>query len=353
MDKIDEDRAAKARGEDPADPKPADPKPAHTPQRNPDGTFKSAADKAKDAKNADPKTSSQAKEKSDPKTPPTPEAKETKKAKASEHDDLETPPSRFSQDAKDAWAKLDPATKGETKRALRELESGLTSYKGKLEPLQEFFDMAEKHGTTVDVAMKNYVGMENLLRANPAEGFRQLAQRLQIPPQQIAQLLMQGQPQQPTPPAPQQGRPQQGQPTSEMQAVLQELAAVKQTLATFQNDARQAQQAQAQQAYQQQVETIAAETADFAAQHPRLEELTDEVVRQINAGYDLPEAYSRAEMLHPAPAPQAQPTPAPTAQTQKSGLSVTGAPVSGSTPDARKTPNSAKEAVKRAFAERL
>ena len=72
---------------------------------------------------------------------------------------LDEPPTRFSPDAKAAWKDAPEAIRGEVKRALTELETGLQTYQAEVAPLKPYIKMATEGGTTLDAALANYVGI--------------------------------------------------------------------------------------------------------------------------------------------------------------------------------------------------
>jgi hypothetical protein len=239
------------------------------------------------------------------------------------------PPSRFSADAKAEWEKLPEAVRAETYRMQRELEDGLKQKDRVLRPLEPFVKMAEQHGTTVDQALSRYVSMEQMLRQNPAEGLRSLAQNMGMTPQQMANLLNGQQPGQADP------RDRQIMALqSQIQQMQQQFGSVSQTL------------------QHQQQSQVVAQVEQFATGKPRFDELAPEIVRLIETGYaqDLEDAYVKAERLNPAPPQQVQPEPAPAPPAQtRPARSLTGAPSAGSNPGTRKPSANRTEAIQRAM----
>lgn len=293
------------------------------PQRAPDGKFAAKEGERATEKPEDGK-----------------EAPKTTEAKA----DHNAPPSRFSGDAKAEWEKAPESIRAETHRAIREMEKGIKEKDQALKPLEPFIKMAREQGTTVDKALSNYVQMEQMLRQNPQQGLQRLAQNmgmapihlaataLGVNPQALHQMLQQGKPQ-----------GQQGQPDPRDQQIAmlqQELQGMKQQFG------------QVSQTVQQQRQQAALDFVErFAANKPRFEELSEEILRLIDTGYatDLEDAYTKAERLIPAPqpAPTSEPTPAPPAQTRPA-RSLTGAPSPGSNPTTQRTPaKNPRDALKR------
>lgn len=282
------------------------------PARGPDGKFV-----AKDAVSEKPEDA--------PKEAAKPEAKPDDKTPLNE------PPARFSADAKAAWKDAPEAVKGEVRRAIAELETGIQRYRQTVEPLKPFMDMAAKSGTTVQDALQRYVAMEQTLRADPARGLRALAQNMGMTPADMVSVLT--------------GQQPEGDAAT-TNAKDREIVALRQEI----NNLR-AQFGQVSQTVQQTREqAIMENVTSFAAQNPRFEELSSEIVRLLETGYasDLRDAYEKAARLNPAPAPAAPPPPAPAPQ-PRPALSVTGAPSSGSNPAQRRPSATTTEALERAF----
>lgn len=283
-------------------------------------------EKAKPEAKPDEKAKPEAK--ADPKVEPKAEAKPEAK-------DATPPPARFSADAKAEWEKAPQSVRAEATRMQRELEQGLAEKDKVLKPLEPFVKMAKDHGTTIDKALASYVNMEQLLRSNPAQGLRALAQNMGMHPQQMAQLLTGGQQQKP------QGQQPQGTEDQTIRALQHEIQQLRNGMG------------QVQQTFRQQQETaVLSQVEQFAAQHPRFDELAEEIAQMLKTGYasDLGDAYEKAERLRPPPpAPQPEPTPVAVAQT-RAPRSLTGAPSPGSDPTTNRTPSKTpRDALRRAF----
>lgn len=242
-------------------------------------------------------------------------------------------PKRFSPDAREAWKDAPEPVRAEITRAVKELEQGIAEHQARWEPLKEYDALAKQHGTSIDKALANYVGIERLIAQDPIRGLSQVCENMGISFRDLAAQVM-GQ-------TPDENASQQDATIRELR---QELAALKQEVGGVSTTIK----TEKQQAVQRQVE-------EFAAQNPRFEELSEEIARQIQQGFDLAEAYKRAELLNPAPA-QAQAPAAPAApqtdpaHTRKGQLSLSGAPSSGSNPANRKPPSTARQAIDNAFA---
>lgn len=248
---------------------------------------------------------------------------------------LAEPPSRFSPDAKAAWAQAPVPVQAEIKRAITELESGLKQKDAMLEPLKPFFEMAQQHGVTVDGALGNYVRMEQLLQRDPRAGLTAIAENFGWTLDQMIAFVADSKPG---------GQQPQGQPDQRDQTIIalqRELAAIKGQVGTV-----------TQTLEQQRVSEVMKQVEGFAAQNPRFGELENEILRLLQTGYadSLEAAYSIAERLNPAPQPAAPAAPAQAPQTRPV-RSVTGAPNAGSTPGSRPPSSNRREALGNALAQ--
>ena len=238
-------------------------------------------------------------------------------------------PSRFSADAKAAWKDAPEAVRGEINRAISELESGLRMKDEQLAPLKPFFDMAQQHGVTVHGALGNYIRMEQALAKDLPTGMKLLAQNFGMTLEDFLAAVG--------------GQAASAAPESEKD---REILALNQKISQLQQ-----QIGGVQETFQtQQHNTIMGQVEQFAAQNPRFDELSGEIVKLLQTGYasDLKTAYEIADRLNPAPQPEPPATPAPKPQ-QRQALSVTGAPNAGSNPGNRQPSASRTEALQRAF----
>src|SRR6185312_10569451 len=106
---------------------------------------------------------------------------------------------------------------------------------------------------------------------------------------------------------------------------------------------------------QQQEATVMSQIEAFTKDHPRFDELSDDIAffLQHKRANDLQEAYELAERLKPAPV-KASLSPVipeqPEAHTLRGQKSVAGSPSAGSSPAKGKPSPSIKEALQRALA---
>lgn len=247
-------------------------------------------------------------------------------------------PSRFSNDAKAAWATAPESVRAETHRALREMDAGIAEYKEKLEPLKRFDEMAKAQGTTMAKAMENYTQIDALLQKDPVAGLEKVCSSLGFSLQDVVNHVSQQ------------------KPDEARQRLEAENRDLKQRLSQLTNHVQTSAMSEAQ----KQIEAFKADPA-----HHRYDELEPAIARYLSnkSAETLEEAYRMADLFHPAkdgpqPAPQGQPpaaqtrtTPDPAAQTQRGTRSITGAPSAGSNPAARKPSTSIKDSLKRAMAQ--
>jgi hypothetical protein len=200
--------------------------------------------------------------------------------------------------------------------------------------------MAQQHGTTLERALNNYVGMESKLRQDVVGGLDVIVNNLGLKapdgqpiglrdiayhvlsqsPEQLRQL--------------QQGNVQQAA-SHQIGALHAEIQNLKQTLHSWQT--------------QQQFTYTRSAVDQFAADHPRFDELGDLIHTELQLGFDLPTAYRRAELLRPAT--QAAQTRTPSAQTRPVDRSISGAPASSPSNGAARPgkPVGRREAIRNAI----
>lgn len=237
---------------------------------------------------------------------------------------MDEAPARFSADAKAAWAAASPAVRGEVHRMTRELEQGIEKYRAQVEPVRQFIERAGSPEAFAQ-AVQSYVAAEDMLRQDPIRGLDNVCKAMGTTLRDVAAQVM-------------------GQPAPEKDAVIEELRrelrAVQSQVGTV-----------AQTFEQQRQQALVGSVTQFAASHPRFDELSGEIARMLKTGYasDLEDAYAKAERLNPAPAPAASAAPPPAPQTRKSALSVNGAPSSGSNPATRQRSATTGDAIARAF----
>lgn len=225
-----------------------------------------------------------------------------------------------------AWATTPPEVRAAVERRIGELQNG---YRATVAPLRPFLD---HYGSAEQMAQ--YLGgvaqFEGMLRQNPAQGFANICQALNVDVRAVAAQIV-------------------GQPAPERDQVIDglrgELAALKQQFGGV-----------AQTVEQQRQSAVTQSVHAFAASHPRFDELSGEIATMLKTGYaaSLEDAYAKAERLNPAPAaPALQQAPAPAAaapeapraRTPAANLSVSGTPANGSNPNPRTPPSDRRASI--------
>ena len=90
-------------------------------------------------------------------------------------------PRRWSPQAQQEWASTPESVRASVHQSFRELETGLQHYKTEAESfakVKPFAELAKQHGTTLDTALSNYVGMEQHLRKDLIGGLDKIIQNM-------------------------------------------------------------------------------------------------------------------------------------------------------------------------------
>jgi hypothetical protein len=240
------------------------------------------------------------------------------------------PLQRMSERARQEWAAAPESVRGEVHRMHREFSEAYHRLKGDSDTfntVRPYHELARQQGTTLHHALTNYVGIEKRLREDPIGGLDTIVNNLNLRTSDghrlglvdVAHHILSQSPEQ----------LQIAQSRQQQIAHQQQLAEIKREQAKL---AQQQQQMQ----YEQKFRQTRGAVNRFAETHPRLDELTPAIERELALGFDLPTAYQRANLLHPASAHAAQTTPAaqtrtrPQApQTRTSDRSISGAPNGG------------------------
>lgn len=216
--------------------------------------------------------------------------------------------------ARAAFAAADPVLKAEITRRMGDMQAGIDRYRAEAEPLRRFNQMAQAGGTTLAAALENYTVLEQALQRNPLQGLDLVCRNMGLDLRQVAAHVM-------------------GQPFEKDEVVSglrQQLQAAERELQGFRAEREQA---------------VTKSVQDFAATHPRLDELSASIGWILKNGYmgitTLEGAYAEAERRSPVSAPSTGAAPAapaaPPAEPRKppANLSISGSPTSGSNPAAR------------------
>jgi hypothetical protein len=267
------------------------------------------------------------------------------------------PPTRFSPEAKATWKEAPEPVRAEVHRAFREMEQGIAKIRDDATAyadLKDYDALAKQHGTTIRATMDQYLRLSQTLQSrDPMPAIQELLRHAGMTVQDLVAHVTGQQPEQASAGAAREIMELRNQVGQLQQQLQGELGQVKSTL---QN---------------QQAQGLLGEIQHFAQDKPRFDELSMEIADQIRAGYNLDEAYVRAERLNPlsaAPPPPAaaqtgnpaaaqtgNPAAAqtgthdPMAQTRGS-LSVTGAPAAGSDPRNRGPSPTTRAALDKSWA---
>ena len=225
------------------------------------------------------------------------------------------PPGRFSEQARTEWHAAPESVRGAVYKMAKEFKGAYDAYKADhtvMEELRPYHDLATKQGTSLRKAFDNYYNMEQKIRGDLVGGLDTIVQNAArgmglkgphggpLTLQDVALHIVSMTPEQ------QQLVQQRNHQTSaEMQ-----LGQLHQRL-------EKQDQLLNQMVYQQRFAGTRAEVDRFAEQHPRFDELADQIKIELDLGFPLEQAYARADKLRPSSAPQA-------AQTRKT--SISGAP---------------------------
>jgi hypothetical protein len=232
--------------------------------------------------------------------------------------------------AKAAWGTADPVLKAEVGRRIEQLQGGIERYRAEMEPIRRYADMARQSGTTLDAALASYTHIEQTIARNPLEGLDLICRNLGTDIRTVAAQIA-------------------GQPAPPRD---QEVTQLRQQLHAAQQQLRGHEAAKEQQ--------IAKSLQDFAAEHPRLDELSGSIAWILKNQYmgitTLEAAYAEAERYKPVSPAAAARTSAPEPVAARPGtpskpVSIKGAPSSGSNPAWSSENLSTRESVQRAWAD--
>jgi hypothetical protein len=338
------------------------------PAKSPREAVERALAKAKEAPVDEPKAKEPLKTAEKPVEQPKPQANQQKPVEqgqnqpaiqpASQQQEPNAPnrqeaPQRFHDLAKQEWGNTPESVRAEVHRSLSELENGLNKYRQsheKYEAIREYDEMATQYGTTVKDALANYTGIERLLHQDPFAALEQI----------VANVA-----------AHKQWRNQDGSPVtfrdlaahyvnmpadraaSRQEAVIRQMS---EQIAALTNRSA----AYEQMMQQNSLRETQALIQEFAKEHPRVDELADDIALLIQSkrAATLQEAYELADRMNPSSGPLTQAPETPAAQTRTeprpanpAGVkSIAGAPTAGSDPrSAGKPSNSPREALQKAL----
>jgi hypothetical protein len=231
------------------------------------------------------------------------------------------PPTRIAEHAKREWHMVPESVRGEVKRLYDEFGKAYSFYKKDYEdfkPVKKYHQLAQQHGTTLEKALDNYIGIEEKLRKDPIGGLDTIVNNLGLVDPETGQRLgLRDVAYSVLSQTPEQLR--QIQQSNAMQASTAQIGALHQKIERLENESRQMH-------YNQQFTYTRSAIDQFAVAHPRLDELGDIIEAELKLGFDLPTAYRRADMLRPATRAAQTGNSTPSAQTRTPDRSISGSP---------------------------
>lgn len=243
------------------------------------------------------------------------------------------PPQRMAEHAKADWAAAPESVRGEVHRMQREFDGAYQRFRSDHETMNSirpFHEMATQHGTTLDRALNNYVGMEQKLRQDVVGGLDVIVNNLNLRTPDGQKLNLRDIAYHVLSQSPEQLKLM--QQSNAQQASSQQLGALHQELNGLKNELRQLHTGM-------QFTHTRSAVDQFADAHPRFDELGDLIEQELQFGFDLETAYQRAERLRPSSATttttRAAQTRTPPAQTRPD-KSISGAPDTGPSDGQRK-----------------
>ena len=220
-----------------------------------------------------------------------------RRPRPSEGKNFPEPPSRLLPKEKEAWANVPNVVKGAIDRITREHEAEVTQYRESHENWQKlapYSEMAAKHNTTVDEALKRYTSLDWELHNNPIEGIRRvLTEVVKISPEEYARHVLNNPQAHQAPAAPRQPDPVVNETRSEVAQLRAQIEEMRQ---------------------EQVAQTV---ITPFKSDHPRYDELQGDIVFFLESGkipqslspYErLEAAYDMAERINPRSTVQSQPS---------------------------------------------
>ena len=239
--------------------------------------------------------------------------------KLPDHAPYAQPPVRMGEKARRDWAGTPESVRGDIHRIQAEFAKAYQFYKDDHEafkPLKHYHKMAQEHGTTLEKALDNYVGMETKLRADPIAGLDVIIHNLDLKDPEtgrrlglrdISYYVLNQSPEQ----------LQQMQNANTQQAAAHQIGALHQEIVGLKETLQQWQT-------EKQFTQTRGAIDQYAVSHPRFDELADLIEKEVKLGFDIDQAYARAALLRPAThAAQTRTTPA---QTRPVDRSISGAP---------------------------
>jgi hypothetical protein len=237
-----------------------------------------------------------------------------------EHAPYRDPPPRMAPHAQAEWHQAPESVRGEVHRMHKEMSDAYQRFRAdheEMNTIRPFHQMAQEHGTTLQRALNNYTTMERKLVEDPFGGFDMITSNLNLHTPEGQKLTFRDLAYAYLQQSPEQHKLLQQQNAQSSQSY--QLGAINQKVDAIANHFQQMQ-------YQQAHQYMRSGVDQFAATHPRFDELGAQIHQEVMLGFDLDTAYQRADRLYPAThAAQTRQT-TPSAQTRDK--SISGAPSS-------------------------
>jgi hypothetical protein len=262
-----------------------------------------------------------------------------------EHAPFAAPPPRVSERARRDWADTPETVRGDMYRLHQEADGIYRRYRADheaMQPIRHFHELARSQGTTLDKALNSYVSMEAKLRQDVVGGLDVIVNNLNMVRQDGSRVTLRDVAYHILSQSPEQL--QQVQQGNQLGAAGQQIGALHQEIQGLKSYVQQMQ-------YQQQFVSTRSAVDRYADTHPRLDELGELIKQELALGFDLDQAYRRAELLQPAT--HADQTRTTSAQTrQLTDRSISGSPAvapSNGAARRRQPSGSAREALQNAM----
>jgi hypothetical protein len=250
---------------------------------------------------------------------------------------------RFNEKAKAEWATAPESVRGEVHRMAQEFEGAYRKYRSDNETMntiRPFHELAAQHGTTLQKALTNYVGMEQKLRQDVVGGLDVIVSNLNMRTSDGKKITLRDVAYHILNQSPDQHKLMQNQ--NAQQAQSQQIGQLHQAVSTL-----------AQTVQGMHHEKVFGQTRSavdvFADAHPGFDEVGDLIEQELKLGFDLETAYQRAIRLRP---PRAAQTRSTTPAQTRSNKSISGAPDSGPSDGTRRRndkPIGRREAISNAI----
>jgi hypothetical protein len=247
------------------------------------------------------------------------------------------PPTRMADHAKREWHAAPESVRGEVHRMQKEFLGAYQHMRNDhevMKTIRPYHDMARQHGTTLQRALENYVGMEHKLRNDVVGGLDLIINNLNLQTPEGRRLGLEDVAWHIVNQTPEQRQLLQSK--NRAMAQSHQLQQAQQRIAALENEHKRMH-------YVARFHQTRAGVDQYAASHPRLDELADIIENEVKLGYDLDTAYRRAELLRPSTqAAQTRTNGTHAAQTRthtaqnRNDRSISGAPDGGSSDGPRR-----------------